>query len=76
MLQGLYERNQGRLEKAVEDIVNQLSSTASNQKDWRATLGMFDGDSMMREIIDESLQAREEERRRFYEDHDRENGSS
>jgi hypothetical protein len=31
--------------------------------DWKTTLGMFDDDPMMKEIIDEALRIREEERR-------------
>jgi hypothetical protein len=33
------------------------------KNDWKATLGMFDDDPIMKEIIDEALMIREEERR-------------
>jgi hypothetical protein len=37
-------------------------SNPGEQKDWRRTVGMFRGDPIMKEIIDESLRAREVER--------------
>ena len=32
--------------------------------DWKTTIGMFDGDPIMKEIIDETLKVREEDRQR------------
>ena len=76
MSQGTVEQRLDRLEKLVEGVVNRLSSAESRKKDWRRTIGMFDGDPVMGEIIDDALQAREQERQRFYQEHDRDNGPS
>ena len=34
------------------------------KKDWRRTAGMFDGDPLMQEIIEEGQRIREEDRRK------------
>lgn len=44
-------------------------------KDWAATVGLFDDDPIMGEIIDDALEAREQERREFYDEFDNGNGS-
>ena len=38
--------------------------SAAHKKDWRRTAGMFDGDSLMQEIIEEGRRIREEDRRK------------
>ena len=76
MSQGTVEERLDRLEKVVEGVVHELSNVESRKKDWRGTIGMFDGDPVMGEIIDDALRAREQERQRFYEEHDRDNGPS
>ena len=73
MSQGTIEERLDRLEKVVEGVVNQLSNAESRKKDWRRTIGMFDGDPVMGEIINEALRAREQERQRYYEEHDGQN---
>lgn len=75
MSQGTVEERLERLEKVVEGVVHQLSGVGPRKKDWRRTIGMFDGDPVMREIIDNALRARVEDRQRFYEEHDRNVGS-
>ncbi len=76
MSQGTVNERLDRLEKVVEGVISQLSDPASRNKDWRRTIGMFDGDPVMGEVIDEALRAREQERQQFYEEHDQGNGSS
>jgi len=71
MSEGTVEERLDRLEKVVEGVVDRLSRPADSNKDWQRTIGMFDGDPVMREIIDEALRARDEERKRFYSEYDR-----
>jgi hypothetical protein len=55
-----------QLEKRVDELVRQGSTIHQSQtarKDWRRTVGMFKGDPIMRQIIDEALRTREDERR-------------
>ena len=46
----------------LEQVVFNLNRTVEKDA-WKKTLGMFDDDPMMKEIIDEALRIREEERR-------------
>jgi hypothetical protein len=39
-------------------------------------MGMFDNDPIMKELLDDTLRSREEERRRFYQEHDRQSSTS
>ena len=50
------------LEKLVAEIMPK-ADTSVRKKDWRRTVGMFDGDSIMKEIIDEGRRVREADRR-------------
>lgn len=50
------------LEKLVAEIMHK-ADTGVQKKDWRRTVGMFDGDSIMKEIIDEGRCVREADRR-------------
>lgn len=50
-----------KLEKLLDSVVQNLDS-AGRQKDWRRTAGMFDGDPLMKEIIDEGQRIRQEDR--------------
>ena len=52
-----------KLESLV-DILLQRVEVSSRKKDWRRTAGMFDGDPLMREIIEEGQRVREEDRRK------------
>lgn len=55
------EERLARVEQLVEDLVRQ-SKTPEPLKDWRRTIGMFDGDPIMKEIIDEGRRIREQDR--------------
>ncbi len=46
------------LEKLVAKFVHRVD-TATRKKDWRRTVGMFDGDPAMKDIIDEGRRVRE-----------------
>jgi hypothetical protein len=49
----------------LEQLVAQLMHTSekmAREKDWRCTIGMFDGDPIMQEIIAEGRRLREEDR--------------
>ena len=64
---------------ALEQQVSQLlaaQANGGNQKDWRRTIGMFTGDELMRQICQNALDYREEDRRRFKEEYDTEQNSS
>lgn len=76
MSQDTVEERLDRLEKLVDKIVREQSSEKPRAKDWRKTIGMFDGDPIMKEVIDGALQARNEERARVYEEYDQQNGQS
>ena len=42
--------------------MSQLSVAGSRKKDWRRTIGMFDDDPLMDQIIQGALKARQDER--------------
>jgi hypothetical protein len=65
-----------RLERAMDRVLRRLSDDKPHKKDWRRTIGMFDDDPVMRDIIDGALRSREEERRQFYEEYDGQNDES
>ena len=46
------------------DMLLQRVDVSVRKKDWRRTAGMFDGDPLMREIIEEGQRVREEDRRK------------
>ena len=52
-----------KLEKLV-DILLHRSDASARKKDWRRTAGKFDGDLLMKEIIEEGQRIREEDRRK------------
>jgi len=52
-----------KLERLV-DMLLQRVDVSVRKKDWRRTAGMFDGDSLMREITEEGQRVREEDRRK------------
>jgi hypothetical protein len=56
------EQRVERLERIVEEMRHD-SNRAPGQNDWRTTVGAFSNDSVADEIIEESLQIRENERR-------------
>ena len=49
------------LERLVDELM-QRSSRPTEEKDWRRTVGMFDGDEIMKEIIEEGRRIRVEDR--------------
>jgi hypothetical protein len=73
---GTVEERLDRLEKVVDQVLCRLSGEKPRTKDWRRTIGMFDGDPVMKEILDGALLSREEERRQFYQEYDRQDGKS
>ena len=73
MGEGNVEERLSNLEKTVAALENRLSGKSS--KDWASTVGMFDNDPIMGEIIDDALEARAKERRAFYDEFDNGNGS-
>ena len=53
-----------RLEQAVEDMRHEQQATQPRAKDWRRTFGMFAGDPVFKQILDEAKRIREEDRAR------------
>jgi hypothetical protein len=60
MAEPTIEERVARLERVVDELQRH---GAGRTKDWRRTIGMFDGDPVMKEIIDEGRRIREEDRR-------------
>jgi len=50
-----------KLERLVETLLQRVEVSA-RKKDWRRTAGMFDGDPLIQEIIEEGRRVREEDR--------------
>ena len=50
-----------RVEQLVEELVRK-SNSPERSKDWRRTVGMFDGDPVMKEIIEAGHRIREQDR--------------
>jgi hypothetical protein len=55
------EERVAQLERRMDEL-SQGNAPGAPQKDWRRTVGMFRGDPIMKEIIDEALRMREAER--------------
>jgi hypothetical protein len=53
-----------RLERIVSELQTQPRRDPGKD-DWRTTIGAFSGDPLAKEIIDEALQLRENERRQL-----------
>ncbi len=63
MSQTTLEDRVARLEKRLDELVKGVSFEGQpHRKDWQRTVGMFRGDPIMKEIIDEAQRVREEER--------------
>ncbi|MCL4204866.1 MAG: hypothetical protein KJ000_20500 [Pirellulaceae bacterium] len=60
MSQTLEERV-AKLERTVAELL--AKPREPRRDDWRKTIGMFTGDTVMREIDDEALKIREQDRR-------------
>jgi hypothetical protein len=50
------------LEQTVKGLVD-AAKTGKQEKDWRSSIGMFEGDPVIREIQEEGRKLREAERR-------------
>jgi hypothetical protein len=55
------EERVAELERIVDKLMRR-SDRSTEEKDWRRTVGMFDGDEIMKEIIDEGRRIRVEDR--------------
>lgn len=56
------EQRVAALEREMAELRN-ARPAISHAKDWRRTIGMFDGDEVMKSILDEALKYREENRK-------------
>jgi hypothetical protein len=67
MSEATIEQRLERLEQIVEELRQQASRKPGQpgRDDWRRTIGMFANDPIAKEIIDEALKIREEQRREF-----------
>jgi len=65
MSEATIEQRLERLEQLVEELRQQVSRKPGQpgRDDWRRTIGAFAGDPVAKEIIDEALRIREEQRR-------------
>lgn len=61
------EQRLERLEHAIEEIRREIHRPPGQpgRDDWRMTIGAFANDPVAKEMIDEALRLREEERRKF-----------
>jgi len=50
------------LERLVDTLMQRSGSRPTEEKDWRRPVGMFDGDEIMKETIEEGRSIREEDR--------------
>lgn len=55
------EQRVSKLEQLMDAL---MQNSDLQKKDWRRTVGMFDGDPLMKEIIEEGQRIREEDRRK------------
>jgi hypothetical protein len=62
MAEATLEERVATLEQLVAQLMH-ISEKTARKKDWRRTIGMFDGDPIMQEIIEEGRRLREEDRR-------------
>jgi hypothetical protein len=61
MAEATLEERVATLEQLVAQLMR-TSERAQRKKDWRRTIGMFDGDPIMQEIMAEGRRLREENR--------------
>jgi hypothetical protein len=62
MLSITLEERVTQLERFVDELRHR-SDASVRKKDWRRTIGMFDGDPIMKEIIEEGRRICEEDKR-------------
>lgn len=55
------EQRVAKLERQIADL-QKAESPGRPAKDWRRTIGIFDGDEMMKRILDGALEYREQSR--------------
>jgi hypothetical protein len=63
MSQHTLEERVALLEQTVAGLIAATSPGEQRRKDWRNTIGMFEGDPVIREIQEEGQRLREAERR-------------
>jgi len=56
----------------VEGLMRERNRFPAPGKDWRSSIGMFDGDPLFKEMMEETSRRREDERRQAREDEQRE----
>ena len=59
------ERRVAALEKQVAELKAEIANGRNGspgRDDWKKTIGMFTGDSVMREVFDEAMRLREKDR--------------
>ncbi len=68
MSEASIEQRLERLERIVEEMRREMRRPPGQpaRDDWRRTIGAFANDPVAKEIIDEALRLREEERRQFH----------
>jgi len=62
------ERTLDERVSALENTVAGLVSAGKQEKDWRSTVGMFQGDAVLKEIQEEGRRLREAERQAAQQD--------
>ncbi len=62
MASSTLEERIAELERLVKELM-QRSGDSAEEKDWRRSVGMFDDDPIMKEIIEEGQRLREEDRK-------------
>ena len=62
MSEATLEERVTKLEKLVDELMHK-TDTSVQKKDWRRTVGMFEGDPVMKETIEEGRRIREADRR-------------
>ncbi len=72
MMDATLEERVARLERLVDGLIHDRNRCPAPGRDWRDTVGMFDGDPLFKEMLQETFNRREEERRRAREEEDRE----
>jgi hypothetical protein len=68
MSQEALESRVARLEEQMSSLIGARTGERPAPDEWRQTVGMFRGDAIVGEMIEEARRAREEERRRAREE--------
>ena len=64
MIELSVEQRLAKLETQVTELIASLKPQHPGKYDWISTIGMFGNDPVMKEICDEALRLREEDRER------------